>query len=82
MFYNQNIDQSFCNEKIDFCHLRFQPLLISLIKVFSQSTSSAYFMYKRKQWLYLVNSRVDFVIIKKSYVKKEEIKPHTFQHKP
>lgn len=35
-------------KKNDFCHLRIQPFLISLIKVYSQNTASAYFMDKEK----------------------------------
>ena len=64
-------------KKNDFCHLRIQPFLISLIKVYSQNTASAYFMDKEKSMDISCKQQSGFcdyknIISKKQKKKKEE----------
>lgn len=72
MFCYQNRYQSF--EKNDFCHLRIQPFLISLIKFIVKTPLPPISWTRRKQWIYLVSSRADSVIIKTSCLKKQKRK--------
>ena len=61
-------------KKNDFCHLRIQPFLISLIKFIVKTPLPPISWTRRKQWIYLVSSRADSVIIKTSCLKNKKEK--------